>query len=176
MKYIVYIILAILISGCANKSLITKSDYEPYKQEIITVGNKTNAIKTLTYAIERDNEVTNKVIFYIDKFPYNKNFDLCPDMKSHKSYKSLVKDIKSGKKIIKDFDTLNCKSSISLTEMKDKFVAQFSIIALEGFTKENLPIFFQDSIRGTGLYINDNYEKQMLDRGIIKVSYFQFLK
>lgn len=176
MKYILTFATAILISGCANKSAITKNDYEPYKQNVISIGDKTNAIKTLTYVIEKDNEVTNKVVFYIDKFPYSKNFDLCPDMKSHKSYKALIQDIKNGKTKIKNFDKVNCKSNISLTQMKHKFGAQFTIKALEGFTKNNLPLFFQDTFIGGSWHINDNYEKQVLDTDIVKVSYFQFIK
>jgi len=83
MKINAKILLAItpllLITGCSMN--------EPTQQLIKTdntnhiVGEKKNSIKTITYIQEKNGKLDTKVTFYIDKFPYKKEFNLCKNIK-----------------------------------------------------------------------------------------------
>ena len=55
--------------------------FQDYNNVNHVVGNKSDAIKTLVYTEEVDNKVNKKIIFYIDRIPYKKEFDLCLDQK-----------------------------------------------------------------------------------------------
>ncbi|MDX4067500.1 hypothetical protein Q6A87_06510 [Aliarcobacter skirrowii] len=78
---ILIICVSIILLGCTNKNQSVKSS--KINTELYYFGNKSDYIKKLTFFYG----LNKQIVFYIDKFPYKQEFDLCKNSNSScKSY------------------------------------------------------------------------------------------
>ncbi|PLY08883.1 MAG: hypothetical protein C0625_01615 [Arcobacter sp.] len=109
-----------LITGCASKKPNTPQSFT-YDNTSHIIGERKNAIEKVTFLEETDDKVNKKIIFYIDKFPYKKVFNLC-------NTKDFVKNIttENNLKHVKVNDNYTCKSSFYINK-NDYLKAPYSI-------------------------------------------------
>jgi hypothetical protein len=84
---ILIICVSIILLGCTSKNQSVKSSdansNNKIDTELYSFGNKNDYIKKLTYFYG----LNKQIVFYIDKFPYKQEFDLCKNSNSScKSY------------------------------------------------------------------------------------------
>lgn len=82
--------ISILISGCTTKEQSNDNSFFKYDNKNHVIGDKNNYVKKVTY-VQGDNR---KIVFYIDKFPYKKEFNLCNKNDFIQNLKNNYKDSK----------------------------------------------------------------------------------
>ena len=132
-------------NGCTNNNSLTmekhgslkKGDFIKYNNMNHIIGNKDNAIKTLSYVKKTNNKITTKVTFYIDKFPYVHKFNLCQDMKDNKILSSVETTNNIDKLTFKDYP-INCNGYIEVSLFREDLFGNFKIKSLKGFNVDKL--------------------------------------
>ncbi|WP_419777754.1 hypothetical protein [Malaciobacter marinus] len=138
-KYIlgISVISSILLSGCATSNSMLKKDesFIKYNNNEHTIGNKENAIKTLTFHKTINGENDYKITFYIDKFPYHKEFNLCTDQSNFKRLKSVTTYKNKKDKLTYEDIAVDCNGYINV--FKNKYVkglsGNYKLKLLNGF-------------------------------------------
>ncbi len=121
-----------LISGCTTQPSNDKNDLFKYDNKNHVVGDKNNYVKKVIYT-EGDDK---RIVFYIDRFPYKKEFSLCNKNEFIQNVESTYKDSKylENKKI-------TCKSFISIdkTDLKVPYWTSFNFNFLDNakYDKQN---------------------------------------
>lgn len=150
MKFKIYvsIFLITVFSGCSSNNIknneLYKPKYKAFKAYIpndntnIVVGYKENAIALLTYYHTVNNIIEKRVMFYIDKIPYKREFYTCNQKTvSSKTLKIAQElDFKNIKFYDKNF---HCKSEIYVTkDYYNKILGKFKFNFLNGFNVQNV--------------------------------------
>jgi hypothetical protein len=94
------------------------------------IGEPANTIETLVYIETENNLVKNKVVFYIDKFPYDKTFNLCDEQKTYRYLESVTTYKDGTTKPTYQEKPIECTSSISLTNEQ---YGTYSLKFFEGY-------------------------------------------
>ncbi|MDX4066060.1 hypothetical protein Q6A91_08520 [Aliarcobacter skirrowii] len=87
---ILIICVSIILLGCTNKNQSVKSS--KINTELYYFGNKSDYIKKLTFFYG----LNKQIVFYIDKFPYKQEFDLCENSNSSCQSYFYLKEEKSS--------------------------------------------------------------------------------
>ncbi len=158
-KILLAISVVSLFTGCSIKSLSSKKndDFVRYDNTNHVVGDKEKAIKTLVYIEKFNDTIDKKIIFYIDKFPYQKDFDLCSDQKDFKQLKSVITYKNGDSKPIYINHPIECKSSITFENEK---IGSYNLSFLTGFKNYKLkgydmPLPYQANRRLSNFIIED---------------------
>ena len=134
------------LNGCVNKNSITikndnlsrENNFYKYNNTKHIIGDKQKSIKTLKYIEKYNNKVNTSITFYIDKFPYEKKFDLCKDMKNNKILSSIQKDNNNNEKLIFKENPINCNGYIFITKFNNNLFGSVKMKLLEGFNIHKL--------------------------------------
>jgi hypothetical protein len=122
-----------LISGCAVKTennetkvQSKENNFFKYDNKNHILGDKNNYIKKVTYTEGSDKRIT----FYIDKFPYKKEFNLC-------NKNDFIQDLKNNYKNAeyKENDKNTCRSYIYMNKednLKVPYWTSFNFNFLDG--------------------------------------------
>lgn len=114
----------LLITGCNSTNMninkVEKEDYIKYNNTNHIVGEKHKAIEVLTYTRMFNDKVDEKITFYIDKFPFNEDFNLCEQKQFYKNLELTQKN----KHILDELNLLkkkiNCIGYIKIQKEFDK--------------------------------------------------------
>lgn len=193
MKFIVLVATSfvVLFTGCANnQNIISNRDggekFEQYNNTNHIVGNPLSSITTLVYAKESNGKIVDKIIFYIDKFPYEVHFNLCEDMKSYKDFDTVFTDEKTKEKTPQYFqNSVNCQSTLNMTLYKNDFHAEIDFNLFEGFKivdvagiDKKLPVMSHFKVSPGAYVLKKTDDKQIIGQDFInkEITYFQLLK
>ena len=158
-KILLAISVVSLFTGCSMKSLSSKKndDFVRYDNTNHIVGNKEKAIRTLVYVEKINDTINKKIIFYIDKLPYKKDFDLCNDQKDFKQLKSVITYKNGNSEPIYVNQPIDCKSSITLESERIgsynlSFLLGFKHYKLKGY---DMPLPYQANRRLSNFIIEE---------------------
>jgi len=128
---------------------VQNSNFKKYDNTKHIIGNKNNALTTLTYIEKSNDTLTTKIVFYIDKFPYANRFNLCTDMKENKVLSS-IKTKNNHDELIFTDQPINCYGSIEVNQSSGDLIGSFDIKLLQGFhisKLKNYDIFVKETVK-----------------------------
>ncbi|UXC28559.1 hypothetical protein N3114_11385 [Aliarcobacter butzleri] len=164
LQIISFTFLSVLISGCAIKKTSSENNvYIPDNKNHI-IGDKDNYIEKVIYLEGKDKEI----VFYIDKFPYKKEFDLCNITNLNKE---ISIDYPNAKYINND-----CKSYIYINKVEGDAIpyrSSFDIKFLTEIEYNKSSNLFLKKISRTNI-LNTKFQKGLNDVEDVKLIKFLF--
>jgi hypothetical protein len=141
--YFKYTLIAFIslffLSGCSSKNINPneKDKFITYDNTNHIIGEKTGSIQTLVYVEKINDKIDKKIIFYIDKFPYKQEFNLCRDKQDFKNIKAVNKVSGKAKVTYRDVQ-IDCKSRIyfnnnAINTYRLAFLTGFDVADFEGY-------------------------------------------
>jgi hypothetical protein len=160
-------IVGFLMIGCSGVAPTPKKNtYLEYDNTHHVVGDKNTAIKTLIYEQTKNGGLTKKITFHVDKFPYERIFDLCKDETSM-FLQSVTMDQNGNKKPIYNKRNIDCMSRIKIDN--EAGFGEYELVFLEGFEKIKVDDFdlllaSKSTNKQSGSYIPHN-KTEIIDAG-----------
>lgn len=143
MRFFLFSMCVLLFVGCSSKNNLNKT----FKKETFIKNDNTNLYfgnpnsKDKFVLVEEglDGNINKKLTIYINKYPFNLNFNTCEKSGNYENIKSVKINKETGKKTpIYEEVNKKCLSYIYISEPKEDnakllSVSSYSLVFLEGF-------------------------------------------
>ncbi|MCX6052478.1 MAG: hypothetical protein NTZ60_08175 [Campylobacterales bacterium] len=176
------VVIITFLGGCAaaNFGVGKQSKFIQYDNTNHIVGNKDIATKKLVYIEEINGAIYKQITFYIDKFPYKTDFNLCSDKKDFKTIKAVMIDKSAEQKAIYEDDPISCNGDIYVSlnnNSNNNFVGSYNMKFLDGFDVQDfhgydLLLKHTASTSSSSFTVEDNSFEQDSIKQIVKKQYW----